>query len=88
MMETIDIPNQNIQALIRMAINEELSWLTLASVLDELIPTIAISKQVIKILLTELETLQTKLKTIQVEGESITKQIIDLRKQEMDMLLH
>ena len=70
MLETIEIPNQNIQGLIKMAINEQLPWLTLASVLDELTPTIAISKQVIKILLKELETIQTKLKEHQDEDES------------------
>ena len=73
MMETIEIPNQNIQGLIKMAIKEQLPWLTLASVLDELTPTIAISKQVIKILLKELETIQTKLKEHQDEDDSITE---------------
>ena len=67
MMETIEIPNQNIQGLIKMAINEQLPWLTLASVLDELTPTITISKQIIKILLKELENLQSKLKEYQVK---------------------
>ena len=45
-----------------MAVQEQLSWQTMASVLDELTYTIAMSKQVIKILVTELESLQSKLK--------------------------
>ena len=54
------IPIDKIQGLIDLAVQEQLSWQLLAPVLDELTPTIAISKQVIKILLTELETLQLK----------------------------
>ena len=56
------IPIDKIHGLIEMAVQEQLSWQTMASVLDELTSTIAISKQVIKILVTELESLQSKLK--------------------------
>ena len=60
------IPIDKIQSFIEMAVQEQLSWQTLAPVLDELTPTVAISKQVIKILLTELETLQSKTKNNKV----------------------
>ena len=87
MLETIEIPNQNIQGLIKMAIKEQLSWLTLASVLDELATTFAISKQVIKILVTELETLQTTLKKAQVDGVSISEQETSITQNEERKIL-
>ena len=66
MNQSSKIPINKIQGLIEMAVQEQLSWQLLAPVLDELTPTIAISKQVIKILLTELETLQSRFKKNQV----------------------
>ena len=74
-METHEIPNQNFHGLIEMAIKDQLSWLTLASVVDELTPTIAISKQVIKILVKELENLQSKLKQYQVKASSTSEKL-------------
>ena len=68
MNQSIKMPIDKIQGFIEMAVQEQLSWQTLATVLEELTvtPTIAISKQVIKILLTELETLQSKTKNNKV----------------------
>ena len=68
MKQSDEIPVDKIQSFIEMAFKEQLTWVTLASIMDDLTPTFAISKQVIKILLTELEALQTKLKTIQVKS--------------------
>ena len=86
MMENNEIPNQNIQGLIEMAIKEQLSWLTLASVLNELTPTITISKQIIKILLKELENSQSNLKEHIVEGSlKCEKSTLVMQNEETDI---
>ena len=53
-------PSTKIKCLIDMALNNEISWLTLNSLIDNLAPTFERSKEVIKIILKEFQEFQCK----------------------------
>ena len=54
--------NVDSKYLIELATQNKMSWKTLEMLLEDLIPTLAKSKQVIKLLIQELQTLHSKLK--------------------------
>ena len=57
--------------LIRLATHDKMSWKTLEMLLEDLIPTLAKSKQVIKLLIQELQTLHSRLKEKHLSIEEV-----------------
>ena len=65
--------SSRIETVIVMALKNEISWKMLDSLLEELTPTIEKSKQVIKILLNELQTLQLSFQKIKCNCHKMIK---------------
>ena len=60
-----------IKCLIDMALNNEISWLTLNSLIDNLAPTLEKSREVIKIILKEFQEFQCKQSKTGDPGEKV-----------------
>ena len=64
-------PSTKIKCLIDMVLNNEISWLTLNSLIDNLAPTFERSKEVIKIILKEFQEFQCKQSKTGDPGEKV-----------------
>ena len=83
-----------IEGVIIMALKSEISWKMLDFILEELTPTNDKSKQVIKILLKEMQVLHTKLLEIQMQSklsqdeEQTSESFTIADKKEIEMARH
>ena len=64
-------PSTKIKCLIDMALNNEISWLTLNSLIDNLAPTLEKSREIIKIILNEFQIYQSKQSQTGDPGEKV-----------------
>ena len=69
---TKDGASLRVEGVITMALNNEISWKMLDLLLEELTPTLKKSKQVIKILLKELQALSSSFQKMKAQKDSLT----------------
>ena len=68
-------PSAKIKCLIDMALTNEISWLTLSYLIDNLAPTLKKSKEIIKIILKEFEEFQSKQFKNDQEREQVSQML-------------